>query len=215
MKTKPSYCTSAKSKNNREICYIYSVNSSRTTTPNIRFFMNKEIKLTNKKFAETLLAFLNEKTEIAKLAEADGKFVISYEVAANKAEFIKADGPEEKEDDMNEKLMGLCDYLCRRLDSQAEYFYSQLDSIYAWMSSHTAGHLPALTPSGLTKLVKAAGEEDNYSIQPRTVWASKESGIEFGTQELKNAIDKLNEIDARPGDEDVNRLIGAIKAQRK
>lgn len=164
----------------------------------------KELKLQNKKFAEHLVAFLNEKNKTASLQEKDGNFVVSYE--------LKADA--EQKDCIDEKLSAFAQYIFNALDNQANYMYRQIDEIWNWVYNHNNGHLPALTPSGLAKLIKTAGQEDDYKVVPRTIYASQE-GIEFGTTELKAALTKIKEKDDVGADADVSRLLAAIKAQKK
>jgi len=164
--------------------------------------MKRELTLTNKRFAEELVAHLNEKEPIAKLEEKDSKFIVAYETTA-------ADGQ-----CVDEKLAQVAQYLFRVVDDRFNYVLRQIDQIWTQYDKHTVGHLPQLSPSGLAKLIKAAGQEDDFEVRPRMVWASQ-GGIEFGAQELKDALTKINESAEASTDKDISRLMDVIRAQKK
>lgn len=161
----------------------------------------RELKLINKAFAEELVAHLNANQNNAKLEEKDGKFVVSYELTADA-----------QSDDRMDKMM---DYMMRRMDAMAQHMWSYIDDMYEWRSKHGVGHLPAMTPSAMSKMLKVCGMDGDYEVMPRPLYASHNASIEFGVQELKDALVKINEMaDKAEHDSDVSKLINIIKSQR-
>src|SRR4051812_2410221 len=121
--------------------------------------MNKEIKLTNKQFAQELVAHLNEDKANAKLEEKDGKFIVSYEIAA-------------ADPSADQKMGNMVDMLCSRMDRMFSYVNNNLDNIYSNLQKHNTGHMPPLTPTALGKLLKNCGMEGDYQVQPKVIYAS-------------------------------------------
>ena len=165
----------------------------------------KKLTLNNKQLADTIFAFLEVDKRAPKIEEKDKAFVIEYE--------IKAD--EQGGDCIEQKLMSLANYLLNRQSEMFDYTMRQVDLLWTAVYAHSEGHLPKLTPSALTKLIKTAGMDDDYVVVPRQIWANN-TAIEFNTEELRAAINKVNATErvATEGDEDVKRLITALKESK-
>lgn len=176
--------------------------------------MKREIKLTNKQFAEELYASFKENKINSTLTESDKKFVISYEI---KADAESPDGCCEngnEEEVTMEKVALAMQYVYSVMDSRFQYVYNSLDGIYNWMSMHSQGHLPNLSPSSLQKLIDVAGMGDDYKVAPRVIYASNNS-VDFNVQELNAAIKKINDTNSPSGDGEVSKLMDVIRSQKK
>lgn len=162
-----------------------------------------ELKLTNKRFAEELVAHLNESKNKAKLEEKDGKFIVTYEASA-----VSPEGPS-----VEEKMSNMMNWMASRMDKICSSIYAEIDSLYASHSTHKQGHLPPFSPSAMNKVLKIAGMQDDYKAEPRTIYAS--TSVEFGAEELRNALNKLQAQDDKPADPEISKLLDVIKEQQK
>lgn len=72
--------------------------------------------------------------------------------------------------DVCDSLTSYCDYCCSRIDNCFNYIFQLEATIWDHMNT---GHLPKLTPTQLTALLKAAGADKDYSVQPKILYASK------------------------------------------
>lgn len=179
--------------------------------------MKYELKLTNKDFAETIVASLTESKATASLAEVDGKFVVTYEItAASPAPSSDNSGTQPmSSDDTHKKIGQAVDYVCARINDVQNSMYRHVDNLYSAQAAHQKGHLPPLTPSGMNKLIKAAGQDGDYQAKPVSVYASKMGAIEFNATELKGALERLHEKDEVAADADVSRLLKVLREQKK
>lgn len=169
--------------------------------------MNRELKLTNKVFAEEVVARLNEEKSNAKFEEKDGKFVVTYDLAEVTAS-----------DDATKQHL---EHVHKRIDSVRQDMWASVDKMYSYidqcnmsLNKHKQGHLPELTASAMTKLLKTCGMDGDYSVQPKVIYASN-GAVEFGASELKEALGRLESMDDSKGkDADVNRLMETIRSQK-
>ncbi len=166
--------------------------------------MTKELIFKNKQCAELVCAHLSTDKAKATLVEKDKTFVVSY---------IKAD---DSSVCVDEKLAALAEYFYSMVDSRMRYVYESMDNIYNMFYEHKQGHLPALNPSGLQKLIKVSGQEEDFRVEKRVIYASTAHSLDFGPTELKAAIDKIQSDEGKPSpDADVSRLMNAIRAEKK
>ena len=153
------------------------------------------------------MASLNENKANATLEKVDNEFIIKYD--------IKASEDDASGECIEQKLVCAMNYVLTRMDNSVNYLLRQIDDLYNRLGAHTEGHLPKLTPSALSKLIKTAGMDDDYVVVPRQIWASQTGAVEFGAQELSAAIKKINEDKVEEKDADISRLMEAIKNSQK
>jgi hypothetical protein len=106
-------------------------------------------------------------------------FTISSELESLKLKLlVKADDMSEgekdgKEEELKSKFEALYNYI--------SYLEKRMweNSSYAneWQYKHQEGHLPKLQAGGIEKLLKAAGESENFDVIKRVVYASDKNGV--------------------------------------
>jgi hypothetical protein len=106
-------------------------------------------------------------------------FTISSELESLKSKLlVKADdmgevAKDDKEEELKSKFEALYNYITyleKRMWENSSYANE-------WQYKHQEGHLPKLQAGGIEKLLKAAGEDQNYSVQKRVVFASDKNGV--------------------------------------
>jgi len=91
----------------------------------------------------------------------------SSELTQLKANLTKA-SPNYTIDDCMSMISSLGNYV----SYLEKRIYEQDNATWKYIGEHNNGHLPKLTPGGLEKLIKAAGEDSNYEVQKRIIWAN-------------------------------------------
>lgn len=108
-------------------------------------------------------------------------FSVSSELEELKAKLLaKADdmgaekeGEDDKEDEMEMRFEALYNYITYLEKRLWEVSSSNND----WQWKHQEGHLPKLQAGGIEKLLKAAGEDQNFSVQKKIIYAFDKSGV--------------------------------------
>lgn len=107
-------------------------------------------------------------------------FSISSELEALKAKLlVKADGigGEDEKDDKEEEMKARFEALYSYITYLEKRLWEVSSSNNDWQWKHQEGHLPKLQAGGIEKLLKAAGESENFNVVKKTVLAFDKSGI--------------------------------------
>lgn len=121
----------------------------------------------------------DKKVDLKKLNEDFLKDMDSFKVKLNelKASFTetKANGEEGEKESMPmcsmKDLFNVYNDLYSMILRYYDYAQSNLNELWKYFDKHQTGHIPPLTPSQLTEILKAAGAEKDWKIEPKVVWA--------------------------------------------
>lgn len=136
----------------------------------------------DKKLQETHAALLEELKKLKELkAEKFEKYRAKRISQVAKSQIVAEDmeGPETEEDDEEEYVV--MEEFYDRIGAVVNLVYSMSDNIWngfyqlsSQLDKHCCtGHLPALTAGQLEKLLKAAGAENDFQVEKKTVWAGR------------------------------------------
>lgn len=107
-------------------------------------------------------------------------FSVSSELEALKAKLlVKADdmGGEGEKDEEKEEMKMRFEALYNYITYLEKRLWEISSSNNDWQWKHQEGHLPKLQAGGIEKLLKAAGEDKNFSVQKKIIYASDKSGV--------------------------------------
>ncbi len=100
---------------------------------------------------------------------------LESKIKENKDKLSKAGMDDKDKDEMMKMMDSMYGYIYDVASSLRSSIYAIDETLY---KHSQAGHLPPLSPGGMKKLLEVCGENENYEVQKKIVWASRAKALE-------------------------------------